>query len=150
VDAYFMEDNLDKAANLYLSILRKYPDFSYKPLVYLRLAQVAAKKGNWSQKNKYLELIKTDFRDSLEYELAKRLAQRGDYFTVQVGAFSKKSNALQLVRKLKPRYSAYIVEETGQDLVLYKVRVGKFKRKSEVQVVYDRLLKDGYSARIYP
>lgn len=150
VDCYFLEDNLERAQALYISILDKYPSAKYKPLIYLRLAQIAAKQGSWSAKHKYVDILAEDYPGSLEYVYAKRLKRRGDFFTIQVGAFSDKDNALSLVRKLKPRYSVYMVRETYQGLPLYKVRVGKFNTRKEAVVLAEILQDKGYPTRVYP
>lgn len=150
VDTYFLENNLDKAEGLYRSILEKYPSLNYKPLVYLRLAQVSAKKGRWSEEKKYLTLITENYKGSVESKLAQRLSQRGYFFTIQVGAFSKRDNALTYSREFKYKYPVYIVEEEDQDLVLYKVRVGKYKTRKQAEEIYQELAEKGYPARIYP
>ncbi len=150
VDTYFLENNLNKAEALYKSILQKYPSLKYKPLVYLRLAQISAKKGNWEQKNKYLKIVTEDFKGSTEDRIARRLTRLGDFFTIQVGAFSNKSNAVKFSHKLKEQYPVYIIEEKEEDLTLYKVRVGKFKKKYRAENTAYKLRKQGYPVRIYP
>ena len=150
IDTYFLEGDLEKAEALYKSALKKYPSTKYKPLIFLRLAQVSAKKGKWSDKHHYVRLIKNQFPNTLEERLAQRLEKRGDFFTIQVGAFSKKANASKFAKKFKSKYPVYIVTESEEDLVLYKVRVGKYRDRLEVVNIYHKLLEEGYPARIYP
>jgi len=150
VDTYFLEDNLEKSGYLYKSILKEYPNLSYKPLVYLRLAQISAKQGNWQNMHHYINIIKHAYPASVENRLALRLERRGDFFTVQVGAFSSKSNAVRFSRRLKPIYPVYIAAEKEENFTLYKVRVGKYKSKAQAENIYDSLTNEGYPARIYP
>ncbi len=150
VDTYFLDNDIEYAEKLYKSILRKYPSISYKPLIYLRLAQISAKQGRWNDERKYINLIKTKYPHSVEQKLAERIEKRGYFFTVQVGAFSRYENALHFMKELKMRYRPYIVEEKDGDLTFYKVRVGKYKERQEAEIVFNRLRQEGYPARIYP
>jgi len=150
VDTYFLEGNMEKAKTLYKSILKEYPNLSYKPLVCLRLAQVSAKDGDWRSMHRYIDTIKHNYAGSAEDMLARRLERRGDFFTVQVGAFSSKSNAVRFSRSLSPAYPVYVVSEKEEDFTLYKVRVGKYKSKSQAEYIYGKLTEEGYPARIYP
>jgi tetratricopeptide (TPR) repeat protein len=149
-DTYFLEGNLKKAKVLYEKIKRKYPSFNFLPTVYLRLAQIASKEGRWQDKKNYLKKIKNKFPHSIEVKFVNLLENYGDYFTIQVGAFSKKENALNLKKELSVYYPVYILESKLDGYTLYKVRIGKFKHRKEAEKVYQRLLDQGYPARIYP
>lgn len=150
VDTYFLNTELDKAKSLYKSVLQKYPHLEYKSLIYLRLAQVSAKQGNWSDKNRYARLVINKYSDSLESKLAKRIIRRGNFFTVQVGAFSKKKNAINFANKLKKDFPVYVVSETEEDITLHKVRIGKYVTKERSERIHKKLSEQGYPARIYP
>jgi len=150
VDTYFLEGDLTKAETLYKSIIKKYPQIAYKPLICLRLAQIYAKKGHWDKMHHYINIIKANYRGSFESQLAGRLEKRGDFFTIQVGAFSKKANALSFARQLRHKYPVYVVGEKENDFTLYKVRVGKYKNRNTAEKIFNSLLNDGYPARIYP
>jgi len=150
VDTYFLEGNLIKAESLYKSIIEKYPRIDYKPLIYLRLAQIYAKKGEWDKMHKYINIIKTNYGNSFENQLAQRLEKRGDFFTIQVGAFSKKINALKFARELRSKYPVYVIREKEGELDLYKVRIGKYKDRDTAEDIFKKLLEEGYPARIYP
>jgi tetratricopeptide (TPR) repeat protein len=148
-DTYFLEGNLTKAKMIYKR-LEKYSSFNFLPTVYLRLAQIYAKEGRWQDKKRYLKKIKEKFPSCIEMKYISVLESYGDYFTIQVGAFSKKKNALSLKEELSKRYPVYIVEEKSGGILLYKVRVGKFKNRNKTKRVYMKLIKEGFSARIYP
>jgi len=150
VDTYFLDGDLDKAKSLYKSIINKYSNLEYKALVYLRLAQVSAKQGDWPNKNRYARLVVDNYPDSLERKFANRLLKRGDFFTVQVGAFSSKKNAINFANKLKKDFEVYVVSETEEEVTLYKVRIGKYVTKERVKRIQSKLSEQGYPARIYP
>ena len=56
-DAFFLEGDLVKAEGAYRHVLKKSPKTTLKPHIYLRLAQISAREGNWTDKQKYIKLI---------------------------------------------------------------------------------------------
>ncbi|MDD5195745.1 MAG: SPOR domain-containing protein, partial [Candidatus Omnitrophica bacterium] len=125
-------------------------DYNCQPLVYLRLAQVSAKEGKWDDNKKYTSLLKEKYSNSIEANLLGPLQDVCYFFSIQVGAFSKKKNAEDLARELQKNYNVYVVEDKTATLTLYKVRVGKFTDRKEAESMRLRLAKQGYPARIYP
>ena len=83
-------------------------------------------------------------------KFVKVLDSLGDFFTIQVGAFSERKNALALANELDQSCNSYIVEDRKGSFPIYKVRVGKYKERFEAQKVSKDLLDKGYPARIYP
>lgn len=74
-------------------------------------------------------------------------------FTVQIGSFSDRFNALRLVKILSDRYesrSPYIFESDTGEGRLYRVRVGKFRSRQQAQSLAEDLLGDGYSVMVCP
>lgn len=65
---------------------------------------------------------------------------------VQIGAFSSKENALQLIEKVKEKgYTAYLTEGIDEGTPFYKVRVKNPKAgKDEAEALSKKLEKDGY------
>ncbi|MBN2484293.1 MAG: tetratricopeptide repeat protein [Candidatus Omnitrophica bacterium] len=149
-DTYFLETNYTQAQIVYASILEKNSAPDYLPRVYLRLAQVSAKLGQWEEEKKYIKKIRKEFPGSVEEYYVDILENRGYFFTIQVGAFSEKVNAYELMQKLEDKYPAYWVEEEGDEVSLYKVRVGKYQDRADAVKVYHALVEDGYPARIFP
>ena len=148
-DTYFLDKDYPKAKALYLEIEERLASDGV-PLVLLRLAQIASREGRWSEKGKYLRRIKSKYPNASEIKFVKLLEAFGDFFTIQVGAFSVKANARSLVEELKSEYSSYIVEDKKGSYPIYKVRVGRFKSSYEARKVSSRLLNAGYPTRIYP
>ena len=149
-DTYFLEENFIYAKSRYEEIKRKYSGFNYQPLVYLRLAQIASKQGDWKSKDEYIRKIKKKYPLSPEAEFAAQLAEHKNFFTVQVGAFTNGKNAQTLKEELSKKYAVYIKEDIKGRSIFYKVRVGMFKERSQAERVYRKLFNAGYPARIYP
>ena len=149
-DTYLLERDLSRARPLYEGIEKKSVASNYLPLVYLRLSQIAAKEGRWEDKKRYINLLKEKYPLSNELILAGTLKEHGDFFTIQVGAFSNSKNAINLKNELDEKYDVYILEDKNENYVLYKVRVGKFNDRKEAERMWGRLVKHGYPARIFP
>lgn len=66
-------------------------------------------------------------------------------WAVQLGAFSNRAKAEQLVAELKKRrYAAFMLEYRASGQVLYRVRVGPEQDRARAQETADRLAKDGF------
>jgi len=149
-DTYFLEGDLSRAKSLYESIEKKSSASRYLSLVYLRLSQIAGKEGRWEDKKRYANLLAEKYPSSAELELANTYNEQEDFFTIQVGAFSDRRNAVNLKNDLDNKYDVYIIEDKSGSYVLYKVRVGKFKDRKEAERMWGRLVKQGYPAKIFP
>ncbi|MCK5288508.1 MAG: tetratricopeptide repeat protein, partial [Candidatus Omnitrophica bacterium] len=145
-DTYFLQEKLDKAYQLFSEIKLCSMNLSNMPVVILRLAQISSRQGNFKNKRKYIKLLKEQYPQSAEIKYADILENYGDFFTVQVGAFIEKRNALALVKEFQDSYDIYIDESQN----IFKVRVGKYFKRSEAQKVTLEFLDKGYPARIYP
>lgn len=65
------------------------------------------------------------------------------FYSIQVGAFSKKSSAESLANRLKKkRYSASVVPPSPGEDNMYKVRIGKFKTKDDALEMAQKLSKN--------
>jgi tetratricopeptide (TPR) repeat protein len=71
-------------------------------------------------------------------------------YTLQIGAFGSKENALILEKKLKADFPDVITQEFSiEDKMFYRVRVGSFKSKDAATVFgTDSLAKKGFSFRV--
>lgn len=66
-------------------------------------------------------------------------------WAVQLGAFSNRSKAEQLVADLKERrYAAFMLEYRASGQVLYRVRVGPEQDRARAEEIAARLAKDGF------
>jgi rare lipoprotein A len=68
-------------------------------------------------------------------------------FTIQVGAFIDRSNAIRLMEALKRSYTDVTITElkTPED-TYYRVRVGRFRIRAEAYQIASRLAQEGYTA----
>ena len=149
-DTYFFEKDRENAKKLYLEAQKRCPGLDSEPLVLLRLAQIASRKGEWSEMKKYIANLKRKYPNSPENKFSKVLESYDNFFTIQIGAFSEKGNALSLRETLKNDYQVYIVEEKNKNFTIHKVRVGKFKKRYDVEKTAAQLRNQGYPAKIYP
>jgi DedD protein len=66
-------------------------------------------------------------------------------WAVQLGAFSNRDKAEQLVRELRERrYAAFMLEYRASGKVLYRVRVGPEQDRARATEIAARLAKDGF------
>ncbi len=84
-------------------------------------------------------------RDSGYRKEVKYSASGGPY-TIQVGAFRERENALRLKSGLDLKHrDVYIVEASVNSTVYYRVRIGKFQGKEEAFVRAKAMAEEGYS-----
>ena len=70
------------------------------------------------------------------------IAKSESYFSVQVGAFSKKTSAEAMTKQLKKKYDVEIVSPAPGEKSLYKVWVGKFKTRDEAMKTAQKLSRE--------
>jgi len=71
------------------------------------------------------------------------------YFSVQVGSFKSKKNAVRLYRRFKRRkYTVRVTEEKDGRVTIYKVKIGRFKTRSSCVSFARKLRKMGYQTVI--
>jgi DedD protein len=76
---------------------------------------------------------------------ARAAAGGAPAWAVQLGAYSKRETADELVATLKNRgYAAFVLEYRAQGKVLYRVRVGPEQDRARAAEVAARLAKDGF------
>ena len=69
----------------------------------------------------------------------------GSAWAVQLGAFSNKSKAEQLVTELRKRqFAAFVLEYRASGKVLYRVRVGPEQDRARAEAIAARLEKEGF------
>jgi rare lipoprotein A len=68
-------------------------------------------------------------------------------FTIQVGAFIDRANAVRLMAELQKSYTAVSITEMKTDEnTYYRVRVGRFRTRDEAYHIASRLAQEGYTA----
>ncbi|MDA8170932.1 MAG: SPOR domain-containing protein [Nitrospiraceae bacterium] len=80
-------------------------------------------------------------------KVENKKAAAGHVYSLQVGAFSEKANAVKLTGSLKAkRFDAFIEQSEKGGKPVYKVQVGKFSRPGDTKSDYERLKKEGFKA----
>jgi rare lipoprotein A len=70
-------------------------------------------------------------------------------FTIQIGAFIDRSNAVRLTEELQRAYKGVsITELKTPENTYYRVRLGSFRTREEAYQIASRLAQDGYAAFI--
>ncbi|MBD3180867.1 hypothetical protein GF312_01145, partial [Candidatus Poribacteria bacterium] len=77
-----------------------------------------------------------------ELEKTEKKDDDQPYYSIQVGAFSRQRNAEKIINRLKSKgYTVYMLEPVPGESALYKVRVGKFKSRTDMVDVVE-ILRD--------
>ena len=149
-DAFFAEERYDDAIGEYRKIQEKYAGSPFCALAFYKIAKCYRKLGQMEQARVYVQKLQQDYPLSFEAKLMDELDNSEFVYSVQVGGFSKYANAENLVNKLKGKgLDAYISEKEAFPVV-YRVRVGKFKAKSDALVCKALLEKKGYKTKLCP
>jgi len=150
-EAYFMDEDYDKAGELLTYYTRTYPRGASAPQAYLRLGQIAQKKGNWEEAKYRFGKVKKDFPLSFEAKLIPSSEEEDFFFAVQMGYFNRLDNAKKLKKRLEKKgYSPYIVEIRSSQSTFYRVKIGKLESKTEARYLVNKLKKQGFDAKVYP
>lgn len=163
-----MKDYKSAAAS-YRSLIDTMPDSQRVPSAYLLLAKSLQSQDKVQEAKKLYQKVIKDYRQSIVAQQAQRHlnsltqpkpvvvkrdvpetaetaqkppAKAEAYFTIQVGAFSRKGNADGLAGRLRKKgYSVDIVRPIPGKSRLHKIRVGKFKTESGAANMARRLRK---------
>lgn len=87
-------------------------------------------------------------RDNSYIREVRYIASDGPY-TIHVGSFREMENALRLKKSLELRYSdVYLINAVIDNVVYYRVRVGKFDRRDDAYGLAKTMAEEGYSPLI--
>jgi len=151
-DSLVMLDKLNEAAAGYEDILKHYPAAGIASTVNFKLAELARKAGQWEKAKALYRGVAIQYLQSFEAGLAQDILINGDFFfSVQVGSYTKRENAQQLVDELKQKgYDAHIKEYKADSLKYYRVRVGRCEKKEEALELESRLKQEELPTKIFP
>ncbi|MEA3328740.1 MAG: tetratricopeptide repeat protein [Candidatus Omnitrophota bacterium] len=151
-DSFYLSGDLNQAVSRYKQFLIDNPHGPLLAEVYFKLGRCYREKGRWDEARYYFEKVYADYPLSFEAgEASVILTKDKLYFTVQVGSFVNKTNALNACARLKNKgYQAFLRQVREKGRLLYRVRVGNFDTRGEADYIAVQLNKDGYSTKIYP
>ncbi len=87
-------------------------------------------------------------RDNSYVKEVKDIARDGP-FTLQIGSFLEISNAIRLKNALEMKYSrVYITEAEIEGKTFYRVRIGKFRSRTDIYPLAKILAEEGYPVLI--
>ncbi len=149
-DSYYLAGDFKGAMAEYGKYLAKYPRSQGAATAYFRIAKCEQKEGKWQDARDHYQKVRSDFPSSFESEMsAQALREETLYFTVQVGSFNNKANALKLCDELvRKGYDASIAKLQGEES--NKVRVGKLNTREEAEELAKKLRAEGLPTKVLP
>jgi len=147
VDALYMEQKYADAQQRCQEFLQSRSGNDLIPVVLFRLFEIQEAQGNRSAAAEILQQLVGTYPDTYQGKQAQRQLTEwgwgdigepsesppaeGDY-TIQVGAFSKRTNALNLQSQLQSwGYQVEMIKRAGRHRTLYLVWVGRYHNRSE-------------------
>ncbi len=120
-------------------------------LSYLKLKNFTKAKQyfDYVANNASDQLLLNEAKIGLDFLSAKMPSAEPSRYSIQVGSFRDKRNAVRLFNRFKRRkYTVRIVEDKDDLVTAYKVKVGKFKSKADAVKFSRKLMKTGYQTAI--
>lgn len=148
VDADFIQQDFSQAQVHCRAFLDAHPQSPLLPVALFRLAEIQEARGEREQAKVIFQQLMDNYPKTYQGEQARRQlsewgwpgqqheqpeAEKGKY-AVQVGAFSKRANALNLQTRLRSAgYQVEVVKKAGRHRSLYLVWVGSYQSRQEAQ-----------------
>lgn len=172
--SYLKDGNYLRASDIFEIIINEFKSSQFVKDAKLGLADIDYFKGDYdAARNGYKGLLNSKDGEALKPQLSYRLDEcigkktaakilpdpvikdevilQENYFSVQVGSFTNSNNANNLKTELKEKgYNSFVEENTAQDKISYRVKVGKLQSRREALELEAKLAKDGYPTKIWP
>lgn len=152
-DALWLAEELAQAVTLYQALLSRLgPHHPASARAQYQLGQAARQAGQWTVARQAFDGVIARSPQSFEAGLARAVLQQSDFtFSVQVGAFGVRENAVRLQRKLAQRgYSAMVDQAMADGRVMHRVRIGRFSSREQAGETAARLRQDGFPSKVVP
>ncbi|NQT95807.1 MAG: SPOR domain-containing protein [Candidatus Omnitrophica bacterium] len=151
-DSYYLGEDFRMAEEYYKRLLMTSKGIDYASIAYFKLGKAQQKQGKFKEARSNFSKVVRDYPLSLEVNEAKEcLKASAQFFSVQVGVFSKRENAKRLADTLTSKgYDPYIEKIYNNDKLAYRVKAGTFSSRGRAQTLADKLEREGFSVRIYP
>jgi len=121
-------------------------DITFK---YIDKVEILNRKDTSKMKKTDISFKESVIKEEMVLDSSKNFSNRKSWF-IRIGSFSKKTNAKDLLNKLKLiKYQAYIIKTNKDKKDLYSVNVGPFflaanVKKSYLEIVKKKDYKDSY------
>jgi len=150
-NSYYLEHDYTNAKEYYEKVMRYFPDSDNLSIVYSKLGECYSKLGDSSSSKGYYDKLVKLYPDSLEAKLLAGEDSGFVIYSVQVGSFSRWSNAKKLCDELKGKgFDANIFTVIFEGERFYRVRVGQYGSLGEAEDIARTLQNKGYDVKIYP
>jgi tRNA-2-methylthio-N6-dimethylallyladenosine synthase len=151
-DSYYMSGDYKNAFTEYEKYITKYPKSEGRATAYFRIAKSAQKEGKWQSARNYYQKVRSEYPMSFEAQMAAQaMSDEILFFTVQVGSFNKKANALKLCDELVKKGYAASIAKSGQEAEeSYKVRVGRLDAREDAEELAKKLRAEGLPTKVLP
>ncbi len=159
VDAYFLQNNYESAEKYCNEFLKQYSRSKFIPAAQYRLSRIKFRRGNSRESADILTQVRREHPLTVELKSQTEeclLADApkpgvGTQYSVQVGAFSERDRAANLVKELKAKgYPAYSEAAVIRGSTSYRVRVGKSASSAEIIALERKLSAAGYPTKVCP
>jgi len=150
-DSYYLEGDYEKANARYEEAIEYFPESDSIAEAYYKLGECCLKSGNNAASKEYYSKLLNGYPDSLEAGLLAGEGRDFALYSVQVGSFAEWKNAKKLYDELtKGGFEANIHTAIIGDSYFYRVRVGRYGRRSDAEGAARALQNRGYSVKIFP
>lgn len=150
-DSYYLEGDYKKAKSDYEKVMRYFPNSDEIHIVYYKLGECYSKLGDSAASKEYYDKLISRYPYSLEARLLGGAKTDFVTYSVQMGSFTKWSNAKKLCNELNNKgFEANIYTVLVGDRRFYRVRVGEYSRLGDAEDIARTLRNRGYSVKIYP
>jgi TolA-binding protein len=148
VDAYFLLQDFPQALARCRAFLDTHPRSSLLPMALFRLAEIHEALEQREQAKEVFEQLVNEYPKTYQGEQARsqltewgwagkqqeKLEVEPGKYTVQVGAFSERANAINLQNQLHSAgYQVEVVKKAGRHRSLYLVWVGSYESRQEAE-----------------
>lgn len=148
VDAFFVGQDFSLARSHCRAFLNAHPHSPLLPIALFRMAETHEALGEREEAKGIFQRLMNDYPTTYPGEQARRQLTEWGWpgkrqegpevekvkYAVQVGAFSKRANALNLQAQLRSwGYQVEVVKKAGRHRSLYLVWVGSYQSREEVQ-----------------
>lgn len=150
-DAQWMAGDVATAMRTYQSaVAHAEPAGSVR--AYFQLGQAARAAGQWEMARTALQTVETRWPSSFEAADARQTLKNSDFsFSIQVGAFGVRENAVRLQKELARRgYTTILDRNLADGRVVYRVKTGRFSTREEAVQMAARLKDDGFPGKVVP